>query len=128
MRVTKFGHSCLLIEEKDCRILFDPGDFSSGFDSLTGLDAILITHQHPDHYVPENIKKLVTGSPDVLVYADTGTQALMGEQGIKAKSVKGGDVFQVGGHEVRVFGEFHEVIHPDIPKITDVGYMIDDKF
>ena len=44
MRLTHFGHSCLLVELLGSRILFDPGNFSSGFESLTGLDAILVTH------------------------------------------------------------------------------------
>ncbi|MBP9694894.1 MAG: MBL fold metallo-hydrolase [Candidatus Magasanikbacteria bacterium] len=29
MRITKFGHSCLLVEENDVRVLIDPGAFSN---------------------------------------------------------------------------------------------------
>ncbi|TXB92490.1 MBL fold metallo-hydrolase, partial [Mycobacterium tuberculosis] len=47
MQLTHFGHSCLLAEFGQTRLLFDPGTFSHGFEGITGLSAILITHQHP---------------------------------------------------------------------------------
>ncbi len=49
MQLTHFGHSCLLASISDTTVLFDPGNFSHGFEGITGLSAILITHQHPDH-------------------------------------------------------------------------------
>ena len=49
MDLTHFGHSCLLAEFGATTLLFDPGNFSHGFEGITGLSAILITHQHPDH-------------------------------------------------------------------------------
>ena len=49
MRITSLGHACLLVETGDQRILIDPGTFSPGFQDLTDLDAIVVTHQHADH-------------------------------------------------------------------------------
>ena len=48
MQITHFGHSCLLVELDGTRILFDPGNFSHGFDGLTGLDAILVAQEAGD--------------------------------------------------------------------------------
>lgn len=36
-----------------------------------------------------------------------------------------GDAFTAAGFDVRVYGELHAVIHPDIPRITNVGYLVD---
>ena len=49
MRLTRFGHSCLLVEEGGARVLLDPGSFSEGFETLEGLTAVCVTHQHVDH-------------------------------------------------------------------------------
>ena len=55
MKITKFVHSCLLVETPEIKVLIDPGKFT--FDShllnvsrLDNLDYIVITHEHPDHY------------------------------------------------------------------------------
>lgn len=37
MKITKFGHACLLIEEADARILIGPGTYSSGSEDLWSL-------------------------------------------------------------------------------------------
>ena len=37
MQLTHFGHSCLLAEFNDESVLFDPGNFSHGFEGITGL-------------------------------------------------------------------------------------------
>ena len=64
MKITKFVHSCLLVEENDQAILVDPGMFSwdSGLiklDKFPQLDAILITHEHPDHYHEPALQELI---------------------------------------------------------------------
>ncbi|MCA1695075.1 MAG: MBL fold metallo-hydrolase, partial [Actinobacteria bacterium] len=46
MEITHFGHSCVLLDTGSARLLIDPGTWSEGFEDLTGLDAVLITHQH----------------------------------------------------------------------------------
>ncbi len=63
MQITHFGHSCLLVEIDGTKVLFDPGNFSHGFEGISGLDAILITHQHPDHCDVAKLPDLVAGNP-----------------------------------------------------------------
>lgn len=36
-----------------------------------------------------------------------------------------GDAFEAAGFDVRVYGELHAEIHPDMPRITNVGYLVD---
>ncbi|HEY6683652.1 MAG TPA: MBL fold metallo-hydrolase, partial [Propionibacteriaceae bacterium] len=52
MRITHLGHAAVLAETDGARILIDPGNFSDAWHSLTDLDAVLVTHQHPDHIDP----------------------------------------------------------------------------
>lgn len=128
MRITKYGHACLLVEADGVRVLIDPGSFSSGFEDLTGLDAILITHQHPDHLNVEAVAKLVTNSPEVAVYADEASAKLLEEGGVEAKAVHHGDVLELDGTTIQVVGQDHAVIHPDVPVIPNVGYLVGESF
>ena len=73
MRLTHFGHSCLLADVDGTRLLFDPGVFSHGFEGITDLDAILITHQHPDHVDRDRVAALVEANPQAKLFADPQT-------------------------------------------------------
>ena len=127
MRVTHFGHSCVLIQHDDTRVLFDPGNLSSGFDELTGLDAILITHQHPDHADPEALPALVEANPDALRYADPQTAAQLADRGDAGRwSVMGpGETVTIGALTVRGTGGRHAVIHPELPVVDNISYVVD---
>lgn len=129
VKITKLGHSCVLIEEAGVRILLDPGKFSSGFEELQELDAVLISHQHADHVTPENLAKIRGNNSQVAVFADEGTVKLLAKAGDTAvKAVHAGEEFEVRGVKVAVYGSDHAVIHPTIPGIENVGYMLAGKF
>src|SRR5690349_5777971 len=55
MRVTKFGHACVRIEYAGTVLVIDPGIFTES-DALDGADAVLITHEHADHYLPDHLR------------------------------------------------------------------------
>ncbi|NED94869.1 MBL fold metallo-hydrolase [Phytoactinopolyspora alkaliphila] len=127
MKLTKFEHSCVLVEDGAARVLIDPGNFSHGFEALTDLTAVLVTHQHPDHVDLERLPALIERNPDASVYADPGTAELLAENHITCTTVRSGDRVDVGTR-VDVYGEQHAVIHPDIPVIANVGYLVGGRF
>lgn len=131
MELTHFGHSCLLARfvadgaagGQAVTVLFDPGTFSHGFEGITGLDAILITHQHPDHADPARLPALVEANPQAKLYADPMTAAQLGGSW---QAVHVGDTLSIGHLTVRGAGGKHAVIHPDIPIIDNISYLIGD--
>ena len=123
MELTHFGHSCLHVDIDGTTLLFDPGNFSHGFEGITGLSAILITHQHPDHADPQRLPALVDANPGAALYADPQTAAQLGGGWT---AVAAGDEFTVGGLTVRGAGGRHAVIHPEIPVIDNISYLIGD--
>ena len=123
MQVTHFGHSCVLLDTGAARLLIDPGGFSAGFEDLTGLDAVLVTHQHPDHLDTERLPVLMVGNPDVRLIVDRGTAGQLGD--VPHEIVQPGASVQVGGSRVDVLGGEHAVIHPDIPVIPNNAYLVD---
>ena len=123
MQLTHFGHSCLLAEFDNTRVLFDPGTFAHGFEGITGLSAILITHQHPDHIDVARLPSLLAGNPEAALYADPQTTAQLGEP---CRAVHVGDELQIGELTVRAVGGRHAVIHPEIPVIDNISYLVGD--
>jgi L-ascorbate metabolism protein UlaG (beta-lactamase superfamily) len=123
MELTHFGHSCLLASFPDATVLFDPGTFSHGFEGITGLSAILITHQHPDHADPERLPALLEANPQAALYADPQTAAQLGGAWT---TVNVGDQLSIGSLTVRGVGGRHAVIHPDLPVIDNISYLIGD--
>ncbi|MYR04857.1 MBL fold metallo-hydrolase [Gordonia sp. SID5947] len=127
MQITHFGHSCVLVEIDGTRILFDPGNFSHGFDGVTGLDAILITHQHPDHCDVARLPDLVAANPDAVRYADPQTASQLNDDDVAGpwQTANAGSHVQIGAVTARFTGGRHAVIHPEIPVIDNVAYVLD---
>ncbi len=122
MRTTHFGHSCLLLDTGAARLLIDPGTFASGFEQLTGLDAVLVTHQHPDHLDVERLLPLLRANPDARLLVDAGSA---GSLDVDHEVLAPGDALDIAGARVQVLGGEHAVIHPDLPVIPNNAYLVD---
>ena len=122
MQVTHFGHSCVLLDTGAARLLIDPGTFASGFEQLTGLDAVLVTHQHPDHLDVERLLPLLRANPDARLLVDAGSA---GSLDVDHEVLAPGDALDVAGARVQVLGGEHAVIHPDLPVIPNNAYLVD---
>src|SRR5690625_7785240 len=96
MQITKFAHSCVLVDSDGVRVLFDPGNFTTGFEDLTGLTAILVTHQHPDHLDLDRLPALLARNPEARVSTDPGSAQKLDEAGIAARAVQAGNSLDVG--------------------------------
>lgn len=125
MRIIHFGHSCVLIETGSARLLLDPGSFSAGFESLADLDAILITHQHPDHLDERKLPALVAANPQARLVVDEGSAGKVAGLGLRAEVARPGERLDLAGAVVTVVGGEHALIHRDIPVIPNIGYVID---
>ncbi|MEU1025239.1 MBL fold metallo-hydrolase [Streptomyces sp. NPDC005904] len=125
MTFTKKSHACVRLEKDGRTLVIDPGGFSEG-DAALGADAILVTHEHPDHFDEGRLRTALEDRPDTEIWtlksvADQLTAAFPG----RVHTVGHGDTFTAAGFDVQVHGELHAVIHPDIPRITNVGYLVD---
>lgn len=127
MKITHFGHACLLIETGDARILIDPGTMSSGFDSLTGIDAVLITHKHFDHFDTAKVPALLDASPGapLIVEAATATEVPESVRD-RTQVVAPGEKFDIKGVDIQAVGGTHATIHPDIAGIPNIGFYFTD--
>ena len=125
MRITRYGHSCLLVEQDDARVLLDPGVFSHGFESLRGLTAVLVTHAHPDHLDAGRLRALLDANPDARLHLDEGSAGQLAD--LPSVVVHDGDVLELGV-AVSVHGSTHAEIHEEVPRIPNVGYLVGGRF
>jgi L-ascorbate metabolism protein UlaG (beta-lactamase superfamily) len=121
MRITKFGHACVRLESEGRVVVIDPGGFTSA-EAVEGADAVLVTHEHPDHLSPDHLR--ATSAP---VYTIGAVAAQLRDDPALADRVTvvaPGDAFDAAGMSVRVVGRRHAVIHPSLPLLDNSGYLV----
>src|SRR6218665_2518132 len=126
MRVTKFEHAALRLDEKGDTLLIDPGSFTSPIDDLSGLVAVVITHEHPDHCTPDHLDRILRAAPGTPIFAPPGV--VHAAAGYEITEVTPGDTVQAGSFTLRFFGGVHAVIHSSIPLVDNVGVLVNDEF
>lgn len=126
MELTHLGHSCLLVEVADQRVLIDPGTFSD-LDERD-LSAVLITHQHPDHADPDRLPGLLRQNPAAQVWAEPQAAAALaeplGDQAGRVQPLDSGATLRLGPLEVTAVGERHALIHDHVPRIDNRGLVL----
>jgi L-ascorbate metabolism protein UlaG (beta-lactamase superfamily) len=125
MLITHLGHAAVLVETGQSRILIDPGNLSNSWHGVSDLDAVLITHQHPDHLDPQELPRLLAANPGAKVYPESSIPDALAEVDLgPAHPVSAGDEVKIGDVIVSVVGGVHAEIHRDIPRIGNVGFVL----
>jgi L-ascorbate metabolism protein UlaG (beta-lactamase superfamily) len=120
MRLTKLGHACVRLE-KDGRILvIDPGALTEP-EALDGAEAVLITHEHFDHFDVTPLKVAAGRTPQLHIWTTSAVADQLGGADARVHAVGEGESFEAAGFDVGVFGEVHAVGNPAWPRVANVG-------
>ena len=122
MRITKFGHACVRIEHDGQVVVIDPGAFTEA-EAVDGATAVLVTHEHADHLHVDHLR--ATDAPVFTIEA-VREQIAQEDRAVadRVTLVSPGEQVDVG-LPVTVVGELHAVIHEDLPRVHNSGYVVD---
>jgi L-ascorbate metabolism protein UlaG (beta-lactamase superfamily) len=127
MKITKLGHCCLVIEVKGAKIVTDPGAWNDLPSNMTGITAVLLTHEHSDHLHIDSLKQILRQSPQAKVVTNSAVGRLLDSEGIRYEIVEHGELLEIDEVEIAGFGERHAEIYPSITAVQNTGYMIDSR-
>lgn len=130
MRISKYIHSCLLVEEGEEKILFDPGTFSFierrvSLETFKDVTTVILTHQHPDH-VDMNALKSILAESGASVITNSEGKAALAKENIEVRVVEEGS-YSTKNFTIRALSAQHEkILSPSLPQNT--AYILNDVF
>ncbi|MCB1273417.1 MAG: MBL fold metallo-hydrolase [Leucobacter sp.] len=131
MRCFRLPHAGLVLEEAGRSLFIDAGDFTDEHELATAIGAagpiaaIVITHEHGDHWTLPNVAALRSAAPDAPICTTAATAAALAAAGIEHVTVMSeGDLVQAGPFALEFYGRRHEVLHSSIPVIDNLGVRV----
>jgi L-ascorbate metabolism protein UlaG (beta-lactamase superfamily) len=126
MKITKYEHACVALEEQGQKVIIDPGEFTTDFGPLEHIAAVVVTHNHADHFMPDHLHAIIEANPSVVIFTVPEIVAAWGDP--HAKAVHAYDDESVGPFTFRFVGEQHAEIHRDTPRPQNTGVIINNSF
>jgi L-ascorbate metabolism protein UlaG (beta-lactamase superfamily) len=125
MRQTKLEHAAFVVEEDGRKLVVDPGSFTTPQIDLHAVDAVVVTHEHADHWTPDQLTHLLATNPGLTVYGPAGVAAAA--EGFDVHVVADGDTVEVGPFTLAFHGSRHAVIHGTVPVVDNVGVLVNGR-
>ena len=125
MKLTKYEHACFAVEKDGKTIIIDPGTFTSDLVIPNSVVAVIVTHDHGDHFNSDLLKAIIDKNPTAMIIGPSEVTAKLAT--FETKTVHGGDSFAVEGIDLDFYGGEHALIHPHIPLAENIGVLIDER-
>lgn len=122
MKITKYEHSCIEVKEGNNRLIIDPGIFSKSLNDFSNIDAVVITHEHQDHFDPVKIQSIIKANPSVQII--TTSQVAKALNSKNAKTARLEEEYSIGKLKLEFFGEKHELF----TDVENIAVLVNEKF
>jgi len=125
VKITKFVHSCLLVETPNQTVLIDPGNYSYEsrllrLAAMPNLDYIVITHEHPDHFHPPFLQEICAKFPYATIITNEDLAGKLAAEKLR-------NPVSTGSQEgIEVFPAAHEPLPLDLPSPAHIGVHIEN--
>lgn len=126
MKITKYEHACLDVEEQGKRLIIDPGDFAASLSDYTNIVAIVITHVHFDHFNAEKVRSIAAANPGIVIIGPAQVTAQLSD--LTTITVGAGEVHEASPFRLKFFGGIHAAIHSSMPSDQNVGVLVNERF
>lgn len=118
----------MVIEENGLRVLTDPGAWTTAQNKITGIDIILITHEHADHFHVESVKTILKNNPLARISTNSGVGKILSQENIPFTLLEDKNSLSVRGVNIEAYGKEHAYIYKTVPTVVNTGYFIDGRF
>lgn len=123
MILTKYEHACFTLEKDGKLLVVDPGAFTTDLPALESVVAIVVTHQHPDHFDVTALGAIIAHSPEAVIYAHESITKQLADT-LPNRAVVASEGIEIGPFRLEFYGGKHATIHTDIPIVANLGVMI----
>lgn len=124
MKLTKYQHACFTLEAASQVLVIDPGEYTTDFVISDNIAAIVVTHEHADHFDPTILKAIYAKNPNAVLVSLA--QIVDQARQHKSQTVNTGDKLEIGPFKLEFFGGKHAIIHDTIPLVDNIGVLIND--
>jgi len=125
MKLTKYEHSCFTLEQDGNVLVVDPGAWATDFVSPDRVVAVVVTHEHADHFDKDKLQATIDKNPGAKIYAPADVIAMI--PNLPTQIVTAGDHATVGSFSLDFVGGVHATIHKDFhAQFQNVGVIVND--
>ena len=125
MKLTKYQHACFTAEKDGKLLVVDPGAYTHDLEAPENVVAIIVTHEHPDHFDVNALGALIAHNPEAVVIAHESITTQLGNA-LPHKAVAAGDQLSLGPFELKFVGGEHAQITPDMPALANLGLLVNN--
>ena len=134
MKLTKYEHACLILDNGKSRLVIDPGCFTNLPSDLTNVGCLVVTEEHVDHFDLENIRKIAKQNPEVKIFTTEPVSTQLSEANITSVTIVGEQTFKEAGYVINFYETDHAPTYRKSPcrslsiKIDDYLYYPSDSY
>jgi len=126
MELTRYEHACTVLERDGDRLVIDPGSLSRPLGDLHDVVAVVITHEHADHWTDEQLAAIRATNPAARILGPEGV--VIAAAAHPVERVGAGDTVEIGAFRLEFFGHEHAIIHESIPIVDNVGVLVNGSY
>lgn len=125
MKLTKYEHACLILDNGTSKLVIDPGCFTKLPENLTGVSCLVITEEHVDHFDIDNVQKVLDQNLELKILTTQAVNVQLSEVGISSSVIEGEQTVEEGGYNLSFYETPHAPVYKTSP-CRSLSVKVDD--